>query len=371
MIFRAFGMWSSRDNVFSSPFEPNCPKGNCTSPDFRLQNVAAVLAGGPYGPSDGIGRLNKQLIMRSCRSDGVLLKVSRDTCRGTATCHSLSTAAPQTLGLTCSLLLLKADRPLATTDAELLTKFSADHSGRSAAAAGAFRGHVWATHSALPGAGPKNEDEVEATWHYVLSVDTTADLPLTVADLTSGGGGGEKTGGKCDYMILDFWASNGSAPSASSLSAVKSGAKFIVPTSPPPSVVVPPSSSGTYQVLSPVLPGGWCLLGEAEKIVSASNHRFSALSASANGSTFSVGVSAASGEAVAVWVLLPAATHRLLASTSATAGEDANVNVKAGLQQVLCRAPKCEGEDCATAMRLSCIAEPQSGRNSHCICAVG
>ena len=43
----ALGLWTSRDNVFTSPHEPNCAKGNCTSPDYRLQNVAAILGGGP------------------------------------------------------------------------------------------------------------------------------------------------------------------------------------------------------------------------------------------------------------------------------------------------------------------------------------
>ena len=70
----AIGMSSSRDNVFTSTHEPNCAKGNCTSPDYRLENVAALLAGGPYGPSDGIDFLNATEIARACRTDGVLLR---------------------------------------------------------------------------------------------------------------------------------------------------------------------------------------------------------------------------------------------------------------------------------------------------------
>ena len=50
LLLGAVGLWSSRDNVFTTAIEPGCvgtsTKSNCTSPDFRLQNVAAVLSGG-------------------------------------------------------------------------------------------------------------------------------------------------------------------------------------------------------------------------------------------------------------------------------------------------------------------------------------
>lgn len=81
LIMGAVGMWPSRDNVFTAPYEPNCPKGsqrpkitNCTYPDYHLQSVAALLAGGPFGPSDGIDDLHRKHIMPACRSDGVLLR---------------------------------------------------------------------------------------------------------------------------------------------------------------------------------------------------------------------------------------------------------------------------------------------------------
>jgi hypothetical protein len=77
LIMGAVGMWPSRDNVFTAAYEPNCPKGSCTSPDYMLESVAALLAGGPYGPSDGIDDLNRRHIMRSCRSDGVLLRADQ------------------------------------------------------------------------------------------------------------------------------------------------------------------------------------------------------------------------------------------------------------------------------------------------------
>ena len=52
LLSGAMGIWNSRDNVFTSAAEPNCAKGACVSPDFRLQNVAALLAGGPGASND-------------------------------------------------------------------------------------------------------------------------------------------------------------------------------------------------------------------------------------------------------------------------------------------------------------------------------
>ena len=54
LLLGAMGLWSSRDNVFTTAVEPGCVgdgnRSNCTSPDFRLQTVAAVLSGGPCVP---------------------------------------------------------------------------------------------------------------------------------------------------------------------------------------------------------------------------------------------------------------------------------------------------------------------------------
>ena len=60
LLTGAMGIWNSRDNVFTSAAEPNCAKGACVSPDFRLQNVAALLAGGPC-KSDGASRISARL----------------------------------------------------------------------------------------------------------------------------------------------------------------------------------------------------------------------------------------------------------------------------------------------------------------------
>eukprot|EP01062_Namystynia_karyoxenos_P062941 TRINITY_DN55796_c0_g1_i1.p1 TRINITY_DN55796_c0_g1~~TRINITY_DN55796_c0_g1_i1.p1 ORF type:complete len:813 (+),score=232.56 TRINITY_DN55796_c0_g1_i1:69-2441(+) len=70
LLIEAVGMWPSRDNVWTNETED--PKGVHFDPE--MNTVVAVLAGGPYGPSDKVGSANAQLIARSCMSDGVLLR---------------------------------------------------------------------------------------------------------------------------------------------------------------------------------------------------------------------------------------------------------------------------------------------------------
>ena len=249
LLMWAMGLWPSRDNVYTTAIEPGCVgdtnKSNCTSPDFRLQNVAAVLSGGPYGPSDGIGYLNAELIGRSCRSDGVLQK---------------------------------ADVPLAVTDFAFAAAFDTPHESI----------HVWATHSDLNA----------YRWMYVLSVNTPSDLEMTLTDLNATHG--------LYYVVYDFWGSNGSAPSASSVKVINhTDGKFTVPMSPPQAPVKGGSDAGTYQMLAPILGSGWCLLGEAKKIVPVSRRRFISLRELNIMYVLEITVWAASNEEVTLWLLAP------------------------------------------------------------------
>jgi len=77
MLIRAMGLYASRDNVWTSYSQPNCSEGSCFQPDVALQNTYALLAGGPYGPSDAPYHTNASLVMRTCRRDGVLLRGDR------------------------------------------------------------------------------------------------------------------------------------------------------------------------------------------------------------------------------------------------------------------------------------------------------
>lgn len=73
MLLWSVGMWPSRDNVWTNSTVNITETVNVeTAP--ALQTALAVLAGGPYGPADIAGAMNKSLVMRACRSDGVMLR---------------------------------------------------------------------------------------------------------------------------------------------------------------------------------------------------------------------------------------------------------------------------------------------------------
>lgn len=78
LVLHALGLWPSRDNVWtnSSVDLGVTPESHMTEKMPVLQTAMAVLAGGPYGVADIAGALNKSLVMRSCRTDGVLLRPS-------------------------------------------------------------------------------------------------------------------------------------------------------------------------------------------------------------------------------------------------------------------------------------------------------
>jgi hypothetical protein len=91
---------------------------------------------------------------------------------------------------------------------------------------------------------------------------------------------------------------------------------------------------------------GWCLIGEADKIVAASHRRFAAVTPTTTG--FGATVHAASGETVVLWVLPP--------------GDSAVSSPALDVLVVSCHASKCAREDCDVEMTLVC-----SGRGCTCI----
>lgn len=78
LLFYALGVFASRDNVWTS--NADIEQTGCGNQDFcfeanaHLDNVVAVLSGGPYGIADKLGYTNKTLAMYACRSDGLMLR---------------------------------------------------------------------------------------------------------------------------------------------------------------------------------------------------------------------------------------------------------------------------------------------------------
>jgi hypothetical protein len=71
MLCHAIGFWPHKDTFFSNGdkvywfYRERQPEMEC---------LAAALSGGPVAPSDKIGTENKELLMKTCRADGLLLK---------------------------------------------------------------------------------------------------------------------------------------------------------------------------------------------------------------------------------------------------------------------------------------------------------
>ncbi|KAH3797073.1 uncharacterized protein LOC127837128 [Dreissena polymorpha] len=69
----AMGVAPYKDTFWSTEVQPGNPyKG--TEPNYKLQAIVSTLSTGPVGPSDMVGGSNVDLIMKCCRSDGMILK---------------------------------------------------------------------------------------------------------------------------------------------------------------------------------------------------------------------------------------------------------------------------------------------------------
>jgi hypothetical protein len=88
VLLTALGVFASRDNVWTTASDVNQTgclyAGLCFEPSRQPDNAVAVLAGGPYGFADKVGLADRDLVMRSCRSDGVLLRCV--CCQGRLQC---------------------------------------------------------------------------------------------------------------------------------------------------------------------------------------------------------------------------------------------------------------------------------------------
>ena len=81
MFLWSIGLYPYKDTFYSTSTEvetnPNTPFCNFTEPYPFTHALVSALTAGPVAPSDGVGGSDAALIMRACRSDGVLLKPDR------------------------------------------------------------------------------------------------------------------------------------------------------------------------------------------------------------------------------------------------------------------------------------------------------
>eukprot|EP00117_Sycon_ciliatum_P020448 scpid6634/ scgid0189/ len=247
LFYWSIGVVPFKDDFFTHDGEEaNCPYGSkgCVEPNFELVTLVASLTGGPVGPSDGVDYLNKELIMRTCRKDG---------------------------------LLLKPDRPALFHDAAFKLGFD-----------GQKRIELWHTQSNISGAAT----------HYVLVISLEEEIQVTLEDL------GESPGAA--FIAFDYFASCPLGQEVCELEGmqhVNSTSPLVIK---PPSNKKLRSGAVTFQyfVLAQTWPNGWTPVGEAGKLVPMSRQRLSAVSAPAGG-PLTATVTGAPSEQVELYAIFP------------------------------------------------------------------
>ena len=136
MLHYALGIWASADNVWT-----NSTQGGSTRADPQYETLLALLMGGPYGPGDSAGSMDRSLVMRTCTDDGVLLR---------------------------------ADKPLTHMDSTFREVFTTNTAP-----------NLWTTHSDIQG----------HRWTYLLGLNLATNYTVTVGDL----------GAASAYMVWEYW----------------------------------------------------------------------------------------------------------------------------------------------------------------------
>eukprot|EP00039_Didymoeca_costata_P008485 m.112767 g.112767 ORF g.112767 m.112767 type:complete len:859 (-) comp14102_c0_seq2:80-2656(-) len=264
LLHYAMGIFASRDNVFTMPYQPGCANGynDCKEPNVLLQNTVAMLGGGPYGPSDKVNMTDTTLAMRSCRSDGVLLRPSK--------------------GVTMLDVAFKAGFD------------SVPMQGTTVGPS------IWGAYSQIN--------------HYrfsqILSISLNESVDVEFTDLDP-------------YSVSDdmfaVYAWNATTITKNDINVL--GMKLTIPASPNPNANV---LGYHHHRIHKVVPNGFTLLGEIEKFVAVSYRRFTNLVSNEQG--LNVTVLAASNESVEVTLLTPQGElMQQTCSAGSCVGEDCDV----------------------------------------------
>mmetsp|Transcript_28175 Transcript_28175/g.52614 ORF Transcript_28175/g.52614 Transcript_28175/m.52614 type:complete len:774 (-) Transcript_28175:206-2527(-) len=326
LLLASLGVWSSRDNVWTNSSETRSNVNNET--DVITNTILALLAGGPYGPGDGAGSMNRSLIMRTCRDDG---------------------------------LMLRADFPSVPLDKTFAVGFDAVKPV-----------HVWATSSWLPSSSEsqsQSESESESQsrsesesqsqslpYTYVVALNLDDPFEISLGDLQSSAGS-SPTG---RFIAREVMANGTLFPLTSErLRPVDEGHSAQLPACP---VIDPLTAGSVFWTFAPVLANDWAYLGEVDKIVSASSRRVRMVhTLNATGAT---GVGAAAGvvqvtlvgspgEATTVAFAPPPVFAELLAEADAAAATVGGEGNKKELAEV------AEGDSSMSLVRVD-VSFPES-----------
>lgn len=202
-----------------------------------LQTAMAVLAGGPYGPADIAGAMNRSLVMRSCRSDGVLLRPSW---------------------------------PVTSVDWTYRASFD-DLEPK----------YIWAAYSEIryiggalqTTAGPASVASNTTVWYsYVLAINLGTELTVPVAELRPPVDNDASGSNRGCFAVVEGWHGVG-RPGAVHLIDAANGS-VTLPATPGINFY---TAGHSFWLIAPVLAHGWVYLGEPEKIVKASHRRVKTL----------------------------------------------------------------------------------------------
>lgn len=217
LLISSLGAIPSKDNFWSSSNkeEPCHWPGYCVERNSELQALVSVLSGGVVAFSDKIGFANRTRLMRTCREDGVILKAD-------------TPATTVDAVFSTDLLAFVVDNPpppLSTAEYEFQSLPNA-----------------WSSSSELDG----------YKWYFVFAANLSYLIDADVVD-TPG-----------EYVVENWYSGELFNYSGSlELPAMTAKANLI---------------PFQFFTLSPILPGGWIVLGESDKFIKMSKQRIKELS---------------------------------------------------------------------------------------------
>lgn len=289
----ALGVRPSKDNFWTTRPESSVvtgkPWGVHSNPgsNNELNAIVATFSTGPFGIADKAGTTNLTIVLRGCRSDG---------------------------------LIIQPDRPATHIDSmfDSSTWLGAETTFSHKTGQQNAHGHVWTTHAAVRRG--RSGKSTGLSIFYVLSIDLHQGWQLSEDDFYP-------AMSAASGWVVHRWSSE----CANGANAVSSGC--VLPTSvwnngnmptivnDRPIAVANDTLAFDIHQFAPIVPGsgGWVLLGDLDRYVPVSSKRFSNISAvrRADGrepggapvaSTLSVSVMGVPAESVRITALQPKAT---------------------------------------------------------------
>jgi len=211
ILHHALGVFPFKDCFWSSnATQTDCLQTICQEPNALLETLSSSLSTGPVAPADKIGFLNKEYLMQTCRTDG---------------------------------LLLKPDVPARTLDLVFSTGFKESPRLYNLS-------HTYSIRTVHNNQGP-----YELRWHYILAANTELEFNIQPTDL------GEPSDGL--FVVFDYFVQ----PTSPLLFTTKYPLKI------PALFPLGNTVNFLYYVIVPIM-GGYTLIGERDKFVTASFERF-------------------------------------------------------------------------------------------------